>query len=96
MKLLVLDGNSILPLSCMTGSLLSPGLSSATGYGHSRRRRSADVLAHGQDDLGPKRHRDRLKVGSSLLVRNSRALRRAFEKFTHSDFNLPILQSLGK
>ena len=26
---------------------------------------------------------------------NSRTLRRAFEKFTHSDFNLPILQSLG-
>lgn len=26
---------------------------------------------------------------------NSRTLRRAFEKFTHSDFNLPILQLLG-
>ena len=80
----------------------APGLSDDGAYvhlialGHSRRRRSADVLAHGQDDLGRKRHRDRLKVGSSLLVRNSRALRRAFEKFTHSDFNLPILQSLGK
>ena len=29
-------------------------------------------------------------------MRHARALRRAFEKFAHSDFNLPILQSLGK
>ena len=28
-------------------------------------------------------------------MRHARALRRAFEKFAHSDFNLPILQSLG-
>ena len=61
--------------------------------GHSGRSRCTDVLAHGQNDLRRQRHNHRLKVGSSLLVGNSRALCGTFEEFTHSNFDLPILQS---
>ena len=48
------------------------------------------MLAHGQDDLRRKRHSYRLKVSGSLIVRDRCALRGTSEKFTHSDYNLPI------
>ena len=57
--------------------------------GHSGRSRSTDVLGHGQDDLRRQRHHYRLEAGSPLLMGDSRALRGTFEKFTHSDFDLP-------
>ena len=56
---------------------------------HSGSRRGADVLSHGQDDLGRQRHYHRLKVGSPLIVRNSRTLRGTLEKFTHFRFRPP-------
>ena len=62
--------------------------------GHGGGSRSANVLSHGQNDLRRQRHHYRFKVGSPFFMRDSRTLRGTFEKFTHSDFDLPILQSL--